>query len=265
MRSIWKIGIVMVLGIAILLTSVSCGGGISQEEYDEVLFELADAQDEVSSLQAKLTEAEVLASQYVETNTRYQDLQKKYDASIAAEKEAAESLEALEAEYTDLTAEFETLQAKNTSNLNSIAALQAENALLKEQLEEPEVPLPEITVENVEQALFERINQVRTAAGLITLQWGNNLSTFAQTNNRAMMVSRVLEQYNEHWVPYQLAFIATGYDTVEALVSATMVIWENRTLQYQDNILADDAIYGAVRVERSGDIFYITFMASNYS
>ena len=33
MNSIGKIGIVMVLGIAILLTSVSCGGGISQEEY----------------------------------------------------------------------------------------------------------------------------------------------------------------------------------------------------------------------------------------
>ena len=265
MNSIGKIGILLVLGIVIIMGSLSCGGGISQEKYDAALFELADTQDEVADLQAKLTEAEVLASQYLETNTRYEELQEKYDASVVAEAEAAEALEALGTQYADVTEEFEGLQKQITSNQNTIAVLQNENAQLRAQLDEPVVPLPEITVENVEQALFDHINQVRADADLSILQWGKNLSTFAQTNNRVMMVSKVLEQYEEHWVPYQLAFIATGYDTVDALVSATMKIWQNRTLQYQDNILADDAIYGVVRVERSGDIFYITFMASNYA
>ena len=262
MRGIGKVGILLVLGIILLVGSLSCGGGgVSQEDYDAALFELADAQDEVAKLQTKLTEAEVLASQYLETNTRYGELQKKYDASLA---EVAD-LQAVENQYDDLTAEYEKLQTQNIANQNNINQLENQKAQLQAQINELMAPLPEITAANIELALFDLINQTRTAVGLNTLQQGSNLKVWAITNCRAMVVSRVLEQYDAHWVPYQLAFIATGYDTVDAMLSAIMTIWESRQLQYQDNILADDAIYGAVAVERAGDIFYITFMASNYA
>jgi hypothetical protein len=35
-------------------------------------------------------------------------------------------------------------------------------------------------------------------------------------------------------------------------------------LSYEENILNEDAVYGAVGVVELGDIYYITFMASNY-
>ena len=121
-----------------------------------------------------------------------------------------------------------------------------------------------ITVESIAQALFDLINQERIAHGLNALEPGHNLEDWALINSQKMAFSKELEYYTDTWVPFQRVFIATGYGSLDRLVNAAMTTWQSHALFYAENILNEDALYGAVRVVELGDIYYISFMGSNF-
>lgn len=80
-----------------------------------------------------------------------------------------------------------------------------------------------------------------------------------------MSVSKQIEYYTFHSIPVQRVYIAAGYSSLERLINAAMTIWKSHALSYEENILNEDVIYGAVSVVKLGEIYYITFMASNFS
>ena len=265
MKDIGKTGIALLLGIILVLASVSCGGGIAQDEYDRVLIELGEAQDEIAGLTSELDAARAVESEGVESSLKYQNLLKDYN-NLVDESELAEAeYDALSADYEGLKAEHQLLQSQNESNLNQINLLQTENTQLQAQIDELTPPFPEIDTAEIEQTLFNMINQIRTDAGLEPMQVGKNVANWARLNSEAMAYSKVHERYESYVVAYQLTFIAGGYNTAEDIANAAMIIWQSRELQYQINVLFDDAHYGAVAAEKSGDVYYISFFASDYA
>jgi uncharacterized protein YkwD len=252
------------LGITIVLASVSCGGGISQDEYDSVMKELVDAQDEIAGLESDLAAVRAVETEGVESSLKYQDLLKDYNAVADELESAGVEYDALNAEYEGLQTEHQTLQSQNESNLNQINLLQTENTQLQAQVNELTPPFPMVTATDLEQALFTKINEARVAAGLDALQTGSNMVSWSRTNCQAMSVAKQTIIYDNNFVRYQQHFIATGYNTMDAMIAAIMTIWQSNSLSYQNNILADDVIYGAVGVVKTGDIYYITYMANNF-
>jgi myosin heavy subunit len=264
-KSIVKIGLILLLGVVTILASVSCGGngGISQEAYDSVLDKLADAQDEIAELTNELAQSTPVENGGGESSLEYENLQKDYDALAEELESAQDEYTALSAEYEGLMEEYGTLQSQNESNQFQIDLLQTERTQLQAQLNELLSP-PPITTGDIEQALFARLNNARDDAGLVRLQSGKNLVNWSKANSEDMSVAKQTLIYDDSFVPYQQHFIATGYDTVDDLIAAVMTIWQSNATSYQNNVLADDALYGVVSVVKTGDIFYITFMASNF-
>ena len=86
----------------------------------------------------------------------------------------------------------------------------------------------------------------------------------ANENSQNMAVAKRTLEFTDHAVPFQAAFIAGGYSTVDSIVNGAMLVWKSNKLQYDNNILAAAAIYGNVGVYEEGGIYYITFLASNF-
>jgi len=86
------IPIVMIL-LPMLFLLTSCGGGVSQEEYDKAKADLAAAQAQIQSLQSDLTTAQEqnqsLPSDLTQAQAQIQSLQTDIEA---AEKKSAEAL-----------------------------------------------------------------------------------------------------------------------------------------------------------------------------
>jgi myosin heavy subunit len=264
-KNIAKTGLVLVLGVVMILASVSCGGngGISQEAYDSVLDKLADAQDEIAGLENELAQSTQVETGGGESSLEFENLQKDYNALVEELDSVQDEYTALSAEYEDLEEEYGTLQSQNESNQFQIDLLQTERTQLQAQLNELLSP-PPIATGDIEQALFARLNDARDDAGLVRLQSGKNLPNWAKANSEDMSVAKQTLIYDDNFVPYQQHFIATGYNTVDDLIAAVMTIWQSNVTSYQNNVLADDALYGVVSAIKQGEIFYITFMASNF-
>ena len=62
---------------------------------------------------------------------------------------------------------------------------------------------------------------------------------------------------------FQELFRAVGYDTAEKISEAAMTIWENGN-QYDRKFLNSGTLYGAVAVYKSGEIYYITYIADYF-
>jgi len=118
-----------------------------------------------------------------------------------------------------------------------------------------------IDEEDIEQAVFKLVNQERGNNGLDEIAWGGNLYKWAITNSRSMATKKRLE-YSEY-VGWQDIFWATGYGTAERIASAALTVWKSHQ-QYERNFLNTGANYCAVGVHKSGEIFYITYMADYF-
>jgi uncharacterized protein YkwD len=252
-----KIGIVLVIISVVLFSSLSCGGGVSTEEYESVTNDLADARAQVSELQAEISLAHAAEAEHQTLSAAYDELKKRNDAGV-------KELESLEAQYAALNDDYEDIEAQNETYLGQIASLQTQLQAALAAAEPPEDTAPEINERNIEEAMFARINSVRKAAGLNELTLGTNLPTWSVENSQDMLVAKRGVEFTDYLVPFQATFIAAGYSSVDRIVNAAMLSWQSNSLQYQNNILADGAIYGAVGVAKSGDIYYITFLGSNY-
>ena len=104
-------------------------------------------------------------------------------------------------------------------------------------------------------------NQERIDNGLDELEWGKYLYKTATANSRDMATSGQLE-YPSRPAGKEI-HRAAGYSTTDGMANATLIIWKG-TSNFAANFLIKGARYGAVGVYKSGDIFYITYMADFY-
>lgn len=232
--------LLMVLVIA-LFSAISCAPTVSQQEYDRVSDELSVVKSELASLQGKLAEAETIKTKNEELSKQYDILQSKYEGLGREFEDLKRGYDKLQAEYKALTKEYEELSEKY-------------DTIIREQAEI-------INEEDVEQAIFELINQERKNNGLNELLWGVNLYKSAKANSRNMATNRQL-QYSEYG-SYQEVYRATGYNTTKEIAEAVMTVWKETKL-YERHFLNRAMVHGAVAVYKSVKINNITFITDYY-
>lgn len=248
---------ILLLGIVVLTGAVSCNQGDLQTEYDILAAQYAEANEQIGDLQGRLFEAQLLQTQYDDLLVQYDELTEQNDTNL-------DEIASLEAQIEELENEIDELSDEIEANINEIADLVYDYDELKAQYDALVGAALEINEENIEQALFDLINQERISHGLNALEIGHNLEDWSLINSQRMSLSKEPEYYTDYWVPFQKVFVATGYSSLDRIINAAMVIWQSNALSYEANILDEDALYGAVSAVKSGEVYYITFMASNY-
>jgi len=250
---------ILLISLAIVLISAfSCTSGVTQQEYDRVSNEMRIAQNQLASLQGKLAEAEsmqeALTKQNDATKSELETIQGKY--------------EELSIEYEELSEKFNTRQSEYETMKNSNEELRAEYDELNEQFEELseqyEIIMEgtaQIDEKDVEQAVFELVNEERIKNGLNAREWGENIYKWALANSRTMAANKQIE-YTEY-IGWQDVFWATGYGTAERIAKSALTIWKNHP-HYERSFLNAGDHYAAVAVHKSGEIYYITYVADYY-
>jgi uncharacterized protein YkwD len=243
-----KIAMLLALLAMTLFIVSSCASGISQEKYDRVCDELINVQSQVESLQSKLAEAEkpdpeieLLNKQYDTLRSEYDELQDKYEDLGSQNVELNDQYDALTMQYTILEASYEDLENQY------YAAIE----------ETPEI----VDEKDLEQALFELINQERAAHGLDEMVLGEYLYKAAISHSKNMATSGRLEEPDKG--SYQEVIWATGYTDTQVMAESIFTLWKN-TMRYEIEFLTDVTAYGAVAVYKSGDIYYITYLCDVY-
>jgi len=215
-------------GVVLLLTScLLVGCGVSEEVYNTAVAERDAAQAQVTILQSDVGA-----------------IQAKYDDLKADNDELKSEFETTQAKYEELSTEYEELDKQ-----------------FEELSKEGDIIIEEINEEDVEQALFKLINQERENNGVNELMWGTALYKEATKNSRDMATSGQLE-YSDR-PSWQEVYRAAGYNTTDGMANAVFTIWKSSG-SYEENILDIAAKYGAVAVNKSGETFYITYMADYY-
>jgi seryl-tRNA synthetase len=239
-----------------------CGSSISQEEYDRINDELSEARLQVAELQEKLDEAAAAEAQYEQLNTEYQELKKQYDAQ-------SDELKAVKSDFDELNAKYEQLKGQGEAGTDEMQALQAEYDELSQQYAELKRQYDIIvqgeavfSEEEIEQAIFELVNQERKNNGLDELEWGPNLYKWAKQNSREMAEKG--EYMDSDWSSWQDIYIAAGHATLDGLASSALTIWKNQNYNFKQNFLNPQSPYGTVAAYKLGDAYYITYMASPF-
>jgi uncharacterized protein YkwD len=247
-----RTAVISVFFIVMILSSISCTSGVTQQEYDRVSNEMRAAQNEVASLQGKLAETESLQAENEELNNRNATLKSELDAMQTKH-------EKLSAEYDELNLKHDTLQSDYERLHAEYEELSAEYEELSKQGEDPVEEEPvEIAEEDVEQALFELINTDRIDNGVDILLWRQSLHKLAKENSIDMAKYGDL-RYPENGREWREVYWATGYNSADEIAEATHLVWENRDI-YESDFLWYHLEFGAVAVHKSGDIFYITYI-----
>jgi uncharacterized protein YkwD len=250
-----RTGIIPVLLVVIILISTSCTLGVSQEEHERVKNELSAIQGELASLQSKLTESVALQAQNEELNNRYATLKSEFDAMQTKHEELSAEYDELNIKYDTMQSEYKTLQAK----YEELSAEYEELSKQGEAAEEEEVL--EIAEEDVEQALFELINEDRIDNGLDVLLWRESLHKLAKDNSIDMATNKDL-RYPGYEIEWREVYWAAGYNSAGEIAEATHLVWENRDI-YEKSFLWAHLELGTVGVHKSGDIFYITYIGDH--
>jgi uncharacterized protein YkwD len=160
-----------------------------------------------------------------------------------------------------LNTQYQQLVNTNTQNLATITDLQTKYQALKAAQDLAAKQAAALSSDNIAVALFAAINRARAEQGLAVLAQGTNLPLTAAANSLKMAQNRdIVSVYS----PYQEEFIATGYVSVDSLVNAAFTIWKSNDYWYQLNILPEAARFGTVQVNELDDIYYITYLASNF-
>jgi peptidoglycan hydrolase CwlO-like protein len=250
MRKFIKISVLVTLSLLAILVPYSCKssaeGGVSQAEYDALKAQLDAAQARIAELEAAPPATTVpsdeqslrdeitsLNAQIAALENQVADLDNRNDTLI---QEKA----SLEAQYEELNAEYEDVQA-------TLAALARKT------------PFNE---DNIEAEIMSRLNDDRVAAGINKFLTGEVLYKQAKRNSQKMAESGKVEIVSTTF--YQVTFWAAGYDTVEAVARGALLTWKIGTYPYEHNVLFGYNKFGAVGAVISGDIVYITLLASPY-
>ena len=116
----------------------------------------------------------------------------------------------------------------------------------------------EINEEDVEQAVFELVNQERKDNGLNELIWQEGLYSCARSNNLKMAETKTLQ--NPECPSFQQVFWFLGYGKTDRIANTALKIWKDNLYSYEQNVLSK-AVYGAVAVYKPEEILYITYVA----
>ena len=226
-----KIIILSILLFIALFNVPSCAPvpTVSQQEYDRVNNELSETQSQLALLQGELAEAEKLRADYDRLSNDYSAMRNE--------------LETLQAKYDELDAKHLELGAKYDELSEQY------NVLVEEET---------ITEEDIEQAIFELINQERQNNGIDELEWNRTLHRWAKSHSRDMATRKRLEYSGDS--AWQEVWKAARYSTVDRLASATLMIWKD-SIRYEGQFLVKGAKLGAVAAYKSGEVFYITYFA----
>jgi uncharacterized protein YkwD len=254
------------LTLTVLVASVillgACAPTVSQQEYDRMSNELSAIQSQLTSLQGKLAEAETLKAQNEELNKQYYTVKSEYDTLKVECEESGTEYEELSKQYDTVKSEQDTLKVECEALSTEYEELSAEYEELSKQYDAVIEKTAEIiNEEDVEQAIFELINQERKDNGIDELLWGKNIYKFAMSNNQDM-AEKNRRGYSDYGA-YQRVFWATGYDNVDSIANAAFVIWKN-SQQYEQVFLNAVMVYGAVGVYKSEEIFYITYICDYF-
>jgi len=255
-----KITMLSMLLVMALFSVPSCAPTVSQEEYDRVSNELSAIQSQLASLQDKLSEAELLQALNEELNRQYDAVKSERETIQAQYEELSTEYEELNKQIDTVKSGFETMQAEYEELSTEYEELDNKYEELSEQYDIIMEGTAEIIEEDVEQAVFELINQERINNGLDELEWGVYLYKSALSNSRNMATRKRLEYPEFGW---QEIFWATGYGRADRIANAALTVWKNR-LKYETNFLNAVTKYGAVAVYKSGEIFYITYVADYF-
>jgi len=262
MKGIGKITAILIILVAVLLGAAGCSPSISQEEYDTVKNELNSVELQVEALQGKLDEAAKLREQYDQLNTQYQNLKKLCEAQVGENQ-------TIETGYDELLVSYEQLKRQYEAKIDEMQAIYDEYDVLSQEYEELKKQYDDIvqakapfTEEEIDQALFALINQERRNAGLDELEWGQNLYWWASRNSLEM--SEKGDFKYSSWQSQQAVLITAGHSTLEGIVNGTLAVWKQRKPEYDIKFINSSLHYGAVATYKSGDVYYITYMAATY-
>ena len=265
MTTIFRIITLLMLLIIVLFSLANCAPSVSQEEYDSVRIELSNTKSQLATLKDELAEAAKVEGQYQDLNIKYEELKKQHDARI-------DEIQTIKSEFDELNTKYEQLQGQlqgqDNAQINEIQAMQAEYDELNKEYEELKRQYDIIvqgtavfSEEEIDQAIFELINQDRKNNGVDELVWGINLYKQAKQNSREMAETGEY-QYSESSAAWQEIFFAARYGTIDQIANGAFITWKNNDYKYRYNILNTQSIYGAVATYKSGEVYYITYMAS---
>lgn len=250
MKRIVKISLVSVLSLLLILGPLSCQqsaeGAVTQEEYDTLKAELDAAEAKIVELQ----------SQQPEPTTGIDEQQLRDEiASLNAE------IEKLGDEITELSDQNDILTQEKASLETQYEDLNVEYQHLQDTLAALTNPQP-ITEENVEAEIMRLLDEARVQAGVNKFLTGEVLYKQAKKNSRNMAESGKVETVSTTF--FQETFWAAGYDSVEAIARGAVLTWKINPYRFEHNILFGYNKYGAVGATISGEIVYITLLASPY-
>lgn len=258
MATIMRIITLSMLLTIILFSLSNCAPSVSQEEYDSVRSELSVTKDQLATLQEKLAEVE---EQHQYLNIKYEELQKQHDARI-------DEIQTIKSEFDELNTEYEQLKRQDDARINEIQAIQVEYDELNKEFEELKTQYDIIAKgtavfneEDIDQAIFELINQERKNNGVDELEWGVIRYKVANKNSREM-AEKGEYRYSAEGAQWQEVFIAARYGTVEQIANAALITWKNNDYRYRYNLINPQSIYGAVATYKLGEVYYITYVAS---
>jgi uncharacterized protein YkwD len=243
-----------------LFSMPSCSPGVSQQEHDRVSNELSAIQSQLASLQGKLAETESLQGEYEELSKQHVMVKSELETMQSEYEELINQYEELNNQYDPIKSELETIQSEYEELINRYEELNNQYEELSEQYAVVTKEPAEINEEDVEQAIFNLINQERGDNGIDELMWGRYRYKDAIAHSRYMATKKKLEYPEYGW---QEIFWATGYSTADEIANAALTVWKNRLL-YEITFLNRITYYGAVAVYKSGEIFYITYTADYF-
>ena len=221
---------------------------------------------------AKIDEDTTSIEEEVEKSIVTEEEPEETDEQEQAESEDCDSiiseLESLKAKYEELQAENSELTAKYNKLLSDYDELTVNYSNLSSDYDELTVlynklltEAPDITEDDVEQGIFERINAERKAGGLNELEWTDTFHQAAKEHSSYMADENVVEPSDQSYM--QGVFRAAGYSTLDRIINAAIMVWE-REVTYSLNFLNIHAEYGTVAAKKSGDIYYITYFAHTH-
>lgn len=247
MKKITKTIALLAASLLILISSFSCTGtGVTQEEYDTLQAQLSDAEDKIAELEAKQSEP----------------------VTESPDQPLLDEIASLEAQIEELGIEIAELGEQNDTLTQDKASLEAQYAELSAEYEELQETLAEqaqpeiITTEQIENEIFRLLNEERVKGGVSEFILGNTMYNAAKQNSRTMAeTGRVV---TSALVLYEETFWAIYYDSVDEIARAALFTWMANEYRFEHGALLPSNEYGAIAAYESGDIIYITFMASAY-
>jgi len=243
-----KVTFLVILLVILILSVTSCATAANHQGYDILKKELTRTQSElnttISELQEAKKELNANTSKLRETEKELNEIKSELQTARSESDDALAQLEASQ----DKLAEFDSLKAQ----------YEGLNAKYKELVKDIEEPTLDINEQEIEQVLFQLINEERLNNGLDELIWNDGLYSCARGNNINMAKTKALQTAD--CLSWQQVFWFLGYGTTDKIANLALAAWKNNEYSYTKSILSDSAVYGSVAVYTSEEIVYITFL-----